>query len=87
MKSIAALSLFAPMVIAAPKAAHACRTLHLVANHEGTQSAYSIAGPEIGAKGMLLLLPGGGEHIDLDADGVSKETQGQFARPQTTFVP
>ena len=87
MISIAALSLFAPMVIATPKAAHACRTLHLVASHEGTQSAYSIAGPEIIAKDMLLLLPGGGEHIDLDADGVSTETQGQFARPQTTFVP
>ena len=43
MISIAALSLFAPMVIATPKAAHACRTLHLVANHEGTQSAYSLA--------------------------------------------
>ena len=60
MKSIAALSLFALMVIAAPKAAHACRTLHLVADHEGTQSAYSISGPETGAKGILLLLTGGG---------------------------
>ncbi len=39
MKSIAALSLFARMVIAAPKAAHACRTLHFIGSHEGTQSA------------------------------------------------
>ena len=68
MKSIAALSLFALMVIAAPKAAHACGTLHSIASHEDTQSAYSIAGPEIGAKGMLLLLPGGGGQLDLNAD-------------------
>lgn len=60
MKSIAALSLFALIVITAPKAAHACGALHSIASHDGTQSAYSIAGPETGAKGILLLLTGDG---------------------------
>ena len=87
MKSIAALSLFALVVIAAPKAAHACGTLHSISSHDGTQSAYSTAGPETGAKGILLLLAGGGEHLDLRCGWVPTETQRQFARPQTTFVP
>lgn len=53
----------------------ACGEVVTVQTHGGTTTRYALAVPQ-GAKGTLVLLPGGGGHADLDARGCAQKLKG-----------
>lgn len=72
-----ALALIAGLaLIAAPKAFAACGEVVTVAAHAGTTMRYGFAPAETAPKAALVLLAGGGGHIDLDAEGCPKLLRG-----------
>jgi hypothetical protein len=53
----------------------ACGEVITVQTHDDTTTRYALAVPQ-GAKGTLLLLPGGAGHADLDARGCAQKLKG-----------
>jgi hypothetical protein len=53
----------------------ACGEVRSVQTHEDTTTRYALAVPQ-GAKGTLVLLPGGSGHADLDARGCAQKLKG-----------
>jgi hypothetical protein len=63
------------IALLAPLAALACGEVVTVQTHNGTTTRYALSVPQ-GAKGTLVLLPGGGGHADLDARGCAQKLKG-----------
>jgi hypothetical protein len=56
----------------------ACGELFTVETHERTTTRYALAGPPAAPAGVLLLLPGGGGHVDLDERGCARALKGNW---------
>jgi len=56
--------------------AGACGTLVSLPTHDGSTTAYSLAGPSKTPVVALVLLPGGGGHVRLDANGCPQDLTG-----------
>lgn len=57
-------------------AAEPCGTVVTLATHDGTTTRYSLSATPQGASIALVLLPGGGGHLDLDDAGCPRELTG-----------
>lgn len=57
-------------------AAGPCGTVVTLATHDGTTTRYSLSATPQGASIALVLLPGGGGHLDLDDAGCPRELTG-----------
>ena len=67
-------------------AAEPCGTLVTLATHDGTTTRYSLSAAPQGATVALVLLPGGGGHLDLDAAGCPQKLVGNsLVRKQPLF--
>lgn len=53
-----------------------CGTVVTLATHDGTTTRYSLSATPQGASVALVLLPGGGGHLDLDDAGCPRELTG-----------
>jgi hypothetical protein len=63
----------------------ACGEVVTVQTHGGSTTRYALTVPQ-GAKGTLVLLPGGGGHADLDARGCAQNLKGNsLIRSQALF--
>ena len=63
----------------------ACGDVVIVQTHAGSTTRYALTVPQ-GAKGALLLLPGGNGHADLDARGCAQKLKGNsLIRSQELF--
>jgi pimeloyl-ACP methyl ester carboxylesterase len=68
-----------------PIAALACGDVVSLQTHDGTTTRYALVIPQ-GAKAALVLLPGGGGHLDLDAQGCPRNLKGNsLVRAQSLF--
>lgn len=64
------------LALPAAKAA-GCGEVVVVATHEGSTTRYALSLPSAGKlRGALVLLPGGGGHLDLDDDGCPRALMG-----------
>lgn len=68
------------LATAAPALAQpaACGELFTVETHERTTTRYALAGPTAAPAGVLVLLPGGGGHVDLDERGCARALKGNW---------
>jgi pimeloyl-ACP methyl ester carboxylesterase len=63
----------------------ACGEVVTLQTHGGTTSRYALAAPQ-DPKGVLVLLPGGGGFVDLDAQGCARQLAGNsLVRSQALF--
>jgi hypothetical protein len=63
----------------------ACGEVVTLQTHAGTATRYALTVPQ-GAKGALVLLPGGSGHADLDAQGCARNLKGNsLVRSQALF--
>ncbi|MDT9001637.1 alpha/beta hydrolase [Paucibacter sp. APW11] len=79
MKSLRYCQLGLALLLLLAGGAHAagCGERVLMASHGGTQMAYALAAPEAGpARAVVVLLPGGGGHAKLGADGCARALTG-----------
>ena len=75
----AALSLSGALCAPATQAGAACGEVVTLATHGSSKTSYSLAMPAAGASGdpiALVLLPGGGGHVALDAEGCARDLRG-----------
>ena len=73
------------MATALPLSAFACGELVTLQTHDGTTTRYALSIPQ-DAQGTLLLLAGGGGHLDLDAQGCAQKLKGNsLVRSQALF--
>lgn len=75
MPGAAMLFVLAVAISFAAHAAERCGEVVSVATHDGTTSRYAYAGPQ-DAKTVLVLLAGGGGHLDLDDGGCPQKLKG-----------
>lgn len=63
----------------------ACGEVATIPTHDGTTTRYAYAAPQ-SPKGVLVLLAGGGGHLDLDAQGCAQKLKGNsLVRSQALF--
>jgi pimeloyl-ACP methyl ester carboxylesterase len=75
----------AAVAILASGAALACGEVITLQTHDGTTTRYALSAPPKAA-GTLILLPGGGGHADLDAQGCAQKLKGNsLIRSQPLF--
>lgn len=73
------------IVLLFPLAALACGELHTLQVRDGVTLRYALVAPP-GAKAALVLLPGGGGHLDLDDQGCPRKLKGNsLVRSQALF--
>jgi hypothetical protein len=73
------------LLLFASSAALACGELVTLQTHDGTTTRYALSVPQ-NAQGTLVLLAGGGGHLDLDAQGCARKLKGNsLVRSQALF--
>jgi hypothetical protein len=73
------------LLVFAANSALACGELVTLQTHDGTTTRYALSIPQ-NAQGTLLLLAGGGGHLDLDARGCAQKLKGNsLVRSQALF--
>jgi len=73
------------MATVLPLSALACGELVTLQTHDGTTTRYALSIPQ-NAQGTLVLLAGGGGHLDLDANGCAQDLKGNsLVRSQALF--
>jgi pimeloyl-ACP methyl ester carboxylesterase len=79
------MKLAAAALVFSATGALACGEVVTLQTHDGTTSRYALAVPK-DPKGVLVLLPGGGGFVDLDAQGCAQRLQGNsLVRSQELF--
>ena len=80
------VALTSPLPAKRAAAAEACGSLVSLTTHDGTSSRYSLSAIPGNARFALVLLPGGGGHLDLDDAGCPQKLTGNsLVRQQPQF--